>query len=266
MAVNISELFTKIILRNDTPEAWATSTIVLEKGEPALEIDLEKGIAKFKIGDGKGTFNTLPYSTATPDEVQSMIDTAIKNAGGSIGGVDGAVTSVVLATGTKNGTLKLTVNDVTVDNIEVAGLGSAAFTNVSDYATSEQGKKADSAMALKGVIKSIPTTSSIGDTYKIDDNITITADISYTGSEVKVVSGDLIVAMADNKWIAISCGAVEEAKSLTEGISATVSGGVIGSASAANAGENMEINITEVNTDYLKLGEKELIINGGSAN
>ena len=57
--LNIAEIFTKIILRNDVAEAWATSTLVLEMGEPALEIDLEKGVAKFKIGDGTHNFNEL---------------------------------------------------------------------------------------------------------------------------------------------------------------------------------------------------------------
>ena len=105
--INIAELFTKIILRNDVAEAWATSTLVLEKGEPALEIDLEKGVAKFKIGDGTRSFNELPYSTSTPEEIQGMIDAAIEKAGGFTGGGDGTgIKSVTLASGTENGTLK----------------------------------------------------------------------------------------------------------------------------------------------------------------
>lgn len=272
--INIAELFTKIILRNDVAEAWATSTMVLEKGEPALEIDLDKGVAKFKIGDGVRTFNNLPYSTSTPEEIQKMIDDAIEKAGGFTGGESTGIQSVTLSSGTKKGTLKITVDDTTVDNIAVTGLGTAAFTDASDYATAEQGAKADRAMSIKGTIGSadatvetIPTDASIGDTYKAVADLTIAPDISYTGTEIKVVSGDLIIAMADNKWMVISCGAVETAKSLTEGISAEITGAITGKAVApANAGETLTIKVESIDPEYINAnGEKELIINGGSA-
>ena len=44
--------------------------------------------------------------------------------------------TVTLASGTNNGTLKLTVGSTTTDNIAVRGLGSAAYTASSDYAAS----------------------------------------------------------------------------------------------------------------------------------
>ena len=272
--LNIAELFTRIILRNDVAEAWATSTLVLEKGEPALEIDIEKGVAKFKIGDGTRNFNELPYSTSTPEEIQAMIDVAIEKAGGFTGGGDGSgIQSVTLESGTEKGTLKITVDNNTVDNIAVTGLGTAAFTDASDYATAEQGRKADSAMSLKGTVGSsdatvqtIPTDAKVGDSYKVVGNLTISANESFSGKEEKVVEGDIIVAMVNSKWLVISCGAVEEAKSLTEGISAEVTGGITGTAVAsANAGETLKIEVTEINADYIRLGEKELVLNGGGA-
>ena len=274
MANVISELFTKIILRNDVAEAWASSTLVLEKGEPALEIDLDKGIAKFKIGDGTRSFNELPYSTSTPEEIQAMIDEAIQKAGGFTGGDTTGIKSVKLASGTENGTLKITVDNTTVDNIAVTGLGTAAFTDASDYATAEQGRKADSAMALKGTVGSddatvqnIPTDAAVGDSYKVVANLTIPADIAFNGVETKVVSGDIIVSMTDNKWLVISCGAVETAKSLTEGISAEITGAITGKAIApANAGETLKIEVSELNFDFINnSSEKEIVFNGGSA-
>ena len=63
---------------------------------------------------------------------------------------DTAVQNVELATGTNNGTLKLTVDGTATDNIAVKGLGSAAFTDSSAYATAEQGTKADNAMPKSG--------------------------------------------------------------------------------------------------------------------
>ena len=49
---------------------------------------------------------------------------------------ESAVQSVSLASGTNNGTVKITVNGKTTDNIAVKGLGSAAYTASSAYATS----------------------------------------------------------------------------------------------------------------------------------
>ena len=262
----ITEILTKLILRNDVTSTWEKSTIVLEKGEPALEMDLVKKVAKIKIGDGQHTFKDLPYSTATPEEIQKMIDNSIANN-------QTGIKSVSLTSGTDNGTVKLIVDGVEYDNIAVTGLGSAAFTSASDYATAEQGKKADRAMALKGTIgsadatlESLPLTDvSVGDSYKAIGEFTIIADNSFTGNDVLVTVGDVIVCMGDNKWLVITSGTAESAKSLTKGIAANVTGGVIGSATAANAGETMEIVIKEINTDFIKLGSNTLLLNGGSA-
>ena len=46
---------------------------------------------------------------------------------------EGSVASVSLASGTNNGTLKLTVNGTATDNIAVKGLGSAAYTASTNY-------------------------------------------------------------------------------------------------------------------------------------
>ena len=62
----------------------------------------------------------------TPEEISALIG-------------DGSVQNVTLASGTNNGTLKLTVDGTTTDNIAVKGLGSAAYTNTSAYATAAQG-------------------------------------------------------------------------------------------------------------------------------
>ncbi len=50
---------------------------------------------------------------------------------------DSAVQTITLAPGTNNGTVKLTVNNITTDNIEVAGLGSAAFSDIGIFAPKE---------------------------------------------------------------------------------------------------------------------------------
>ena len=67
----------------------------------------------------------------------------------SLGKADTALQShqsVTLATGTNNGTLKITVGGTTTDNVAVKGLKSAAYTESSAYATAAQGTKADNAL------------------------------------------------------------------------------------------------------------------------
>lgn len=71
----------------------------------------------------------------------------------SLGKADTALQShqtVALASGTNNGTLKLTVNGTATDNVAVKGLKSAAYTESSAYATAAQGTKADNAMPKAG--------------------------------------------------------------------------------------------------------------------
>ena len=67
----------------------------------------------------------------------------------SLGKADTALQShqsVTLATGTNNGTLKITVGGTTTDNVAVRGLKSAAYTESGAYATAAQGTKADNAL------------------------------------------------------------------------------------------------------------------------
>ena len=125
-------LNTRIALKSDTTANWAKSTLVLLKGEQAIEIT-ESGAYKIKIGDGVKTFAELPYATMTPEEISALIG-------------NGSVQNVTLASGTNNGTLKLTVDGTTTDNIAVKGLGSAAYTNTSAYATAAQGTLATNAV------------------------------------------------------------------------------------------------------------------------
>lgn len=110
----------RLALRSDTSANWEKSTLVLLKGEPAIEIT-ESGDFKIKYGDGVKTFPELPYATLTPNEISALI-------------TDGSIQSVSLASGTNNGTVKLTVDGKVTDNIAVKGLGSAAYTNSNTYA------------------------------------------------------------------------------------------------------------------------------------
>lgn len=151
-------LNTRISLKTDTTTNWATSTLVLLKGEAALEIT-ESGDYKIKFGDGVKTFKELTYATMTPAEINTLI-------------TDGAVQSVSLATGTNNGTVKLTVDGKTTDNIAVKGLGSAAYTNTNAYASAGHGH---SISGISGLQTALDGKSATGHTH--DDRY-------YTESEM----------------------------------------------------------------------------------
>lgn len=88
--------------------------------------------------------------------------------------IDTGVHSVALAGGTNNGTLKLTVDGTATDNIAVTGLGSAAYTASTAYATAEQGAKADSAVQKVTVLG-----------QDLSDGDTLTADQAKTALGLK---------------------------------------------------------------------------------
>lgn len=151
-------LTTRIALKTDTTANWSASTLVLLKGEQAIEIP-ESGEYKLKIGDGVNTFKDLPYVAMTPTEIKNLINS-------------GAVQTVSLASGTNNGTVKLTVDGVATDNIAVKGLGSAAYTNSNAYATAGHGH---SISGVSGLQAALDGKSAIGHTH--DDRY-------YTESEM----------------------------------------------------------------------------------
>lgn len=80
---------------------------------------------------------------------------------------------VSLESGTNNGTLKLVVNNIITDNISVTGLGSAAYTNSSAYATANHTHTFAS-------LTSKPTTIS---GYGITDGVTSEAFLAHTSNE-----------------------------------------------------------------------------------
>lgn len=151
-------LTTRIALKTDTTANWSASTLVLLKGEQAIEIP-ESGEYKLKIGDGVNTFKDLPYVAMTPTEIKNLINS-------------GAVQTVSLASGTNNGTVKLTVDGTVTDNIAVKGLGSAAYTNSGAYATAGHGH---SISGVSGLQAALDSKSAVGHTH--DDRY-------YTESEM----------------------------------------------------------------------------------
>ena len=206
-------LDTRILLKGDTAANWANSSLVLLKNEVAIESDTRK----IKIGDGTNTFASLSYANLTPEEINSLISAVEAVADSKIG-------SVTLATGTNNGTLKITIDGKTTDNIPVKGLGSAAYTSSSAYATAAQGTLASNAMPKSGgtftgavTLKADPTTA-LGAATKQYVDAAETAANEYTDTAIaNLVNGapttldtlkEIADAMAENEDVVT---ALEEA-------------------------------------------------------
>ena len=124
-------------------KGWAELLAKAQKGIDDAAAALAAAQAAQTTANGKYSkpANGIP-KTDLADAVQTSLDKA-----------DTALQShqeVTLASGTNNGTLKLTVGGTATDNIAVTGLGSAAYTESAAYATAAQGTKADNAMPKAG--------------------------------------------------------------------------------------------------------------------
>ena len=146
------------------------------------------------------------------DDLQALPATGITQ--DNITSWNNKVGSVALSSGTNNGTVKLTVDGVATDNIAVKGLGSAAYTDSSAYATSAQGTKADNAMPKSGgtftgaiTLNADPTTDLQAATKQYVDSKTaaLTGAMHFvgvsttdpTGSSGATVSGHTTWAAGD---------------------------------------------------------------------
>ena len=127
------------------------------------------------------------YSKPTNGIPKTDLDSSVQ---ASLGKADTALQShqsVVLATGTNNGTLKITVGGTTTDNVAVRGLKSAAYTESSAYATAAQGTKADNALP-KADFNSFKTTNSaaIADAKKAGTDAAASLNSYKTANDAKV--------------------------------------------------------------------------------
>lgn len=107
------------------------------------------GITAKTVTGALAEINTLAggkYSKPSTGIPASDLTQAVQD---SLDKADSALQShqtITLAGGTKNGTLKITVGGEATDNVAVTGLGSAAYTASTAYATKAQGDKADAAL------------------------------------------------------------------------------------------------------------------------
>ena len=124
-------------------KGWAALLTKAQKGIDDAAAALAAAQAAQTTADGK-------YAKPAGGIPKADLAEAVQT---SLGKADTALQShqtVTLASGTNNGTVKITVNGTATDNVAVKGLKSAAYTDSSAYATAAQGTKADDAMPKAG--------------------------------------------------------------------------------------------------------------------
>lgn len=247
--------FSKVTVGSTTIEAdTKTDTLTLVGSNVTITPDATND--KITIGVASGTTSakgivqltnstssTSTTTAATPNSVKSAYDlanTAKTAAANAQSTADSKVGSVSLASGTNNGTLKLTVNGTATDNIAVKGLGSAAYTNTSAYATAAQGTKADNAMPKAGgtftgavTLNADPSTA-LGAATKQYVDAQITSKIAASDAMVfkgtlgsngtvatvpttGVVKGDTYKVITAGTWAGSSCKVGDLLIALTSG-------------------------------------------------
>ena len=127
------------------------------------------------IVNGPSRFIGDVYATTFTGNLSGNADSATKAVQDGDGNVikNTYIKVVSLGSGTNNGTLKLIVNDIITDNISVTGLGSAAYTDSSAYATAGHTHEFAS-------LTSKPETLA---GYGIKDGVTSEALLAHTSNE-----------------------------------------------------------------------------------
>lgn len=97
--------------------------------------------------------STSTVTAATANAVKQAYDRGsqgVTDAATALARADSKIGQIVISEGNANGQIQYTVDEGNAVSVSVHGLGSAAFTESSIYATSAQGTKADNAMPKSG--------------------------------------------------------------------------------------------------------------------
>jgi hypothetical protein len=197
-------------------------------------------------GTTTASINLVPSSGATDSvTITGSGATSVSHSAGAItvSSTD-TNTTYTLASGTNNGTLKLTPSSGGVqDNIAVTGLGTAAYTASSAYATSSHTHAASDIASGTIAIARIPTGST-GTTVSLGNHthaaITFTttggagAGITYDGGTVRTIDYSTIGAVSNSAVQTVGGAKTFSAAMTTTSISA--SGNVSTSASLTRSG------------------------------
>jgi hypothetical protein len=227
----------QILLRRGTAAEWTSVNPVLGSGEPGFETDT----GRFKIGNGTGTWNELPYSANEGGEGGSGTVTAV-----SVATANGFAGTVANATTTPAISVRTTVNGLLKGNgtaISAAAAGTDYQAPITLTTTGSSG-----AATLIGNTLNIPQYSSGGGegaTYSISaETTTGGANLRLTGSDASTddvtfaAGANVTIARTDANTITISASGGGEGGTLASRSSLSGSTGSL--ASGATGPINIE--------------------------
>lgn len=145
----------------DTVDSLKEIQDELERLGDAVELEAQFAAKADKVtGAVAGNFAGL-------DANGNLVDSGKKAADFAPANIDTGVHTVVLASGTNNGTVKLTVDGIDTDNVAVTGLGSAAFTEAGAYEVA--GAAAAAQSAAEGKVTELANNAVAANTQGIAD-------------------------------------------------------------------------------------------------
>ena len=223
------------LILSDLDDYQVKSVVVSGTGDAIVDVDLTDGVltlTRGQVGISKG-----PDATDTPQTLQpggtftAMVDTAV-GADGTLSDVNkvftlpDAIDSIQISEGTENGQVKITVtsSDGTSTSTEATpkGLGDMAFADDGDFATAEQGAKADAAMpAENGTATGAAVSLAANPTDDMD-----AATKKYVDDAITAVSGGAMYYMGESTT-AITEGGTETPTINGEPVTPSTSGGVV---------------------------------------
>ena len=146
--------YIKLVIANatsDTIYIGVKDLVDIYTAQPnATQIQLaisSSNVISATVVEGSIGTTELTNGAVTTDKIDSKAVTSAKlsdDVNASLANADSAVQSI--AQGANNGEIKYTTDGTNYTAVSVKGLGSAAYTNSTDYATAAQGTKADTAV------------------------------------------------------------------------------------------------------------------------
>lgn len=229
-------------------------------GEKANSADLAKVATSGSYTDlaNKPTIPTVDSalsSTSTNPVQNKVINSALASkqntltaganvtiSGSTISATD-TNTTYTFASGDNNGTIKVTPSGGTAQNVAVKGLGSAAYTASTAYATSAQGTKADNA---------VPNTRKV-------NGKALSADITLSASDVGALSSSTAYVSSVNG----SSGAITNVAKTNASNTFSGNQSVTGN---LTVGGNLVVNGTNTTVNSTTLAVKDKLIEVASGN
>lgn len=240
---------TTIALTDTTYSNATITTAGLMSSADKSKLD---GIAS---GANKITVDSALSSTSTNPVQNKVINSALASkqntltaganitiSGNTISATD-TNTTYTFASGDNNGTIKVTPSGGTAQNVAVKGLGSAAYTASTAYATSAQGTKADNA---------VPNTRKV-------NGKALSADITLSASDVgALASGTTYVSSVNG-----ASGAVTDVAKTNASNTFTGNQSVTGN---LTVGGNLVVNGSNTTVNSNTLAVKDKLIEVASGN